>query len=87
MNVLKDCVLQTMVYCYELGDDLTNPYLMRMTCESAQTYNELITYLRTSKRITYIDEYVLRIGNSMFSLDSIRELYSYKQRNVPIYFV
>ena len=76
-----------MVYYYELCDSLTNPYLLLMTCKSAQTYDQLLDELKASGRITYQTEYVIQVGHSFFSLDSIMALYNCKQCNVPIYYL
>ena len=76
-----------MVYYYELCDNLTNPYLLLMTCKSAHTYTDLIAELQATGRITYQNEYVIQVGDSLFSFDSIDALFRCKQRNSPIYYV
>jgi|LauGreSuBDMM15SN_2_FD.fasta_scaffold319410_1 hypothetical protein len=76
-----------MAYYYELCESLANPYLLLMTCKSAETYEQLLDELRASGRITYQTEYVIQVGHSVFSLDSIVALYNCKQRNVPIYYL
>ena len=76
-----------MVYYYELCDSLTNPYLLLMTCKSAQTYDKLLMELQTSMRITYQTPYVIQVGGSLFSFDSIKALFQCKENNVPIYYV
>ncbi len=76
-----------MAYYYELGNVHTNPYLLLMASKSARTYDELIADLQTAGKITYQDEYVIQIGESMFSIDSIRALFSCKRLNIPIYYV
>ena len=76
-----------MVYYYELSENLTNPYLLLMTCKSAQTYDELLTQLQISSRITYQTEYVIQVGDSLFSVDSLVALFRCKRSNIPIYYV
>ena len=75
-----------MVFYYELCDNLTNPYLLCMTCKSATTYDDLMSKLKASGRITYQNEYIIQVGDSVFSLDSLIALFRCKQRNIPIYY-
>ncbi len=76
-----------MVYYYELCNTLTNPYLLLMTYRTVQTFDELMSELRASGRITYQSEYVIQVGGFLFSFDSITALFRCKLSNVPIYYV